>query len=135
MSSDPSLTEAARYLQERGAAPEEENARLADKLLHRIGKFKDITSTTEILEVGTGTGWFLVSCAQRGFRCNGVELNPLFVRHAVDLAREHGVEANITQGSVEDVDLGREVYDVIVATSVFEHVEDSGGGSPTSMTP
>jgi SAM-dependent methyltransferase len=89
----------------------------------RVAKFHPIDTRTEMLEVGVGTGWFPVMCAMRGLRCSGLEVNPLYAEHARDLARRHGVDIAIHEGSIEDYPLGDARYDVIFATSVFEHVQ------------
>lgn len=97
-----------------------------DHYLRLIGKFHPITPRSRILEIGAGTGWFEVLCAQRGLQCEGIELSPLNVDAARALAERHGVEVDIRVADVESADLGRAAYDVVFATSVFEHVEHYG---------
>jgi SAM-dependent methyltransferase len=92
--------------------------------LSRIGKFVDFRPGLRILEVGAGSGWFLVLCHQRGLRCDGVEHNPRMVEAARQLARRHGLELLIYEESIETVQLPNEEYDLVVAMSVLEHVED-----------
>jgi SAM-dependent methyltransferase len=100
----------------------------AESIIRRVASCLGRDSDFDMLEVGVGTGWLLVHSAQRGIRCSGVELNPIYREHAMRTAHEHGVEVEIRLGSVEDVDLGRERYDVVVATSVFEHVRNHRKG-------
>jgi SAM-dependent methyltransferase len=89
----------------------------------RVAGFHPIGAQIEMLEVGVGTGWFPVMCALRGLNCEGLEVNPLYAEHARRLARQHGVDIVVHEGSIADNILGDARYDVIFATSVFEHVE------------
>lgn len=99
-----------------------------DHILAKINRFHPITADTAILEVGAGLGWFEIICAKRGLSCSAIEFNPVIRDSALDLARLHDVEVDIAQASIEDADLGSERYDVIIATSVFEHVRRYGRG-------
>jgi len=91
-------------------------------------KFHALTPETEIFEVGVGTGWFLLLCAEKGFHCRGIELNPMYARHALELGRKYGHELEIEEGSIETTPLGTERYDIVFASSVFEHVRDYEAG-------
>ena len=80
-------------------------------------------SDTRMLEVGTGTGWFPLLCKANGLRCKGLEISPQLIQAAMKLGAENGIEPDLELGNVEDTDIGTEEYDVIVASSIFEHVE------------
>ncbi len=94
-----------------------------DNYLRLIRKGHAVSPATRMLEIGTGTGWFPILCKIGGLQCKGLEISPQFVEFARALGRRHGVELDIELGNIEESDLGRERYDVIVASSVFEHVE------------
>jgi len=115
---------AEEYLKTVGSIPLEMHQEEFEGYLQRIGKFRPITPEIEIFEVGVGTGWFLLLCAMRGLRCRGLELNSVFAQHARQLGRAHGYELDIEEGSVEQHPLGEERYDVVFASSVFEHVRN-----------
>ena len=76
-----------------------------------------------MLEIGTGTGWFPLLCKQKGLNCKGLEISYQLIDYARDLGARYGIEPDIELGNIEDTDLGRETYDVIIASNVFEHVE------------
>lgn len=99
-----------------------------DAIVAIVERFRPIDADTAMYEVGAGLGWFQVICAKRGLQCSGIEPNPVVREAALDLAERHGVTVDIGPSSIETVDLGREAYDVVIATSVFEHVQTYGLG-------
>ena len=94
-----------------------------ENTLKRIRRFKEINSSTKILEVGTGSGWFPILCKKNGIACEGIEICPQFVDYAYEFGRVNGVEPDIRLGNIEEEDIGLSKYDVIIALSTFEHVE------------
>lgn len=95
-----------------------------DGIFDRILKYHPITPETRILEVGTGTGWIPIICSQRGYNCKGMEISPQLIQVAMELGKENGVVPDIELGNIEEANIGSEEYDIIVATSSFEHVEN-----------
>ena len=66
----------------------------------------------------------MVLCLRRGLVCDGVEHNPFSVSHAEELARSNGFDVSIRLESIEKSELPAGEYDLVVAMSVLEHVED-----------
>jgi 2-polyprenyl-3-methyl-5-hydroxy-6-metoxy-1,4-benzoquinol methylase len=95
-----------------------------ENLLRPVERFIELTPETEILEVGTGTGWFPILCNLRGLRCRGLEISPQLIQVAKETGRDYGVDPDIVLGNLEDYPLPENFYDVVMASSVFEHVED-----------
>lgn len=95
-----------------------------ESYLRPIRKFKEITPETQILEIGTGPGWFPILCKMRGLRCKGLEISPQLIEMARQTGRRYGVEPDIELGNLEDYPLPENFYDIVIASSVFEHVED-----------
>jgi SAM-dependent methyltransferase len=91
--------------------------------LKRVRKFKAMDSSTKILEVGTGSGWFPILCKKNGIACEGIEICPQLVDYAYEFGRANGIEPDIRLGNIEEADIGLCKYDVIIALSTFEHVE------------
>ena len=102
----------------------EEKAQTFENYLRPIRSYKEITPETEILEIGTGTGWFPLLAKLRGLRCKGLEISPQLIEMAIETGRQHGIEPDIELGNLEDYALPDNFYDVVIASSVFEHVED-----------
>ena len=93
-------------------------------LLRPIRRFKEITPETKILEVGTGSGWFPILCQLRGLQCKGLEISPQLIEFAKEVGNGYGIIPDIELGNLEDYALPENHYDIVVASSVFEHVED-----------
>ena len=117
------LTDVTRYLESRKSETLEGLQPEYQAYMKLIRKFADVTPQTRILEIGTGTGWFPLLCKMDGIFCKGLEISPQLVEHAKELGRRYGVEPDIELGNVEESDVGADCYDVIVANSVFEHIE------------
>jgi SAM-dependent methyltransferase len=73
-----------------------------------------------ILEIGCGSGDFLLEAKSRGFQVEGLEFSP----HAAATANDRlGISA-VTVGSPDSTELPRDRYDLIVGFDVIEHVRD-----------
>ncbi len=114
------------YVASRGATSLDEFEREFESILRKVERFHPVTAETSFLEVGAGLGWFEIICAKRGLRCSAIEFNPVVLDGARDLARRHGVDIDIALGDVQDADLGRCRYDIVISSAVFEHVRDYG---------
>ena len=118
------LSDVTRYIHN------EKNVPLAEKELHYrnllgyISPFIKLGPDIRMLEIGTGTGWFPILCKRDGLNCKGLDISRQLVEYAKEYGRAHGVEVDIELGNMETTDLGEAQYDVIITSSVFEHVED-----------
>lgn len=91
-------------------------------LLNRMSKFKEVNSETKILEIGTGSGWFPILCYMDGLNCEGIEISPQLIEFANKLGSKYNAQLNINLKNVEE-NLGSQKYDIVIANSIFEHVE------------
>lgn len=71
-----------------------------------------------LLDIGCGSGQFLIGARRLGFAASGLELNP----HAVATARLAGIEC--AQGRVETLCADARTYDIIRMSHVLEHLRD-----------
>ena len=117
------LGDVRRYIENNKNIPLSEKERDFDNLLRYFRPFKKIDPGLNMLEVGTGMGWGPIIAKKRGLRLCGLEISPALVDAAKEYGRQNGIEPNIILGNVETYDLGENVYDAIIASSVFEHVE------------
>lgn len=118
------LAEIQRYIDSEKHYALEDKVPQFERYLRFIGKAWKVDARTRMLEVGTGTGWFPILCKANGLQCKGLEISPQLIEVALKLGAQAGVVPDIQLGNVEDLDIGMEQYDVIVASSVFEHVEN-----------
>lgn len=102
---------------------------LADKIpdynryFSYVGNLRKVNAADRILEVGTGTGWFPLLCKLNGLQCKGLEISPQLVELAMQVGKRNNIVPDIELGNVEDGKIGVAQYDIIIASSVFEHVE------------
>lgn len=73
----------------------------------------------DALEIGCGSGRFLVELGRRGWRVQGVEPSGTAI---AGLASAHGVE--VTQGTVDTVDFRPSSFDLVVGLMVLEHLHE-----------
>lgn len=118
------LSDVSKYIETHRDTGLEAYEERFESYLRPIRKFKEIIPETEILEIGTGPGWFPILCKMRGLRCKGLEISPQLIQMAKETGRRYGIEPDIELGNLEDYSLPDDFYDVVIASSVFEHVEN-----------
>jgi SAM-dependent methyltransferase len=118
------LSDVDRYIENHKEITLEDERSHFEHIMTAASRFHPIDGSTEILEIGTGTGWLPMLCNQRGWRCKGLEISPQLVAFAKQLGAQYGLDPDIEVGNLEDTDIGQSRYDVIIASNVFEHVED-----------
>lgn len=123
-----SLSTTARYLETEGARALETYEELFRRFLRQAEPFHSVTAKTRVLEVGIGTGGFLVVCAKHGLDCVGLEISPQLIEFAHERAARHGVSLDLRLGNIEDGVPAPGLFDIVIADAVFEHVEDWRGG-------
>ncbi len=74
----------------------------------------------KLLEVGCGSGDFLIEAQSRGFEVEGLE----YSEHAARSANERLGRSAVRVGSLEKGSLPSAAYDVIAAFDVIEHLRD-----------
>lgn len=117
------LSDVLRYIERHKDIKLEDQKQEFDAMFARIKQFKSVNEHTKILEIGIGTGWLPILCKKEGISCKGLEISPQLIEFAQQLGRRYGIEPDIEMGNIEETDIGTLEYDVIIATSVFEHVE------------
>jgi SAM-dependent methyltransferase len=118
-----SLSSTARYIEAEGHRRLEDHEPEFRKFVRLASGGRPLHPGTRILEVGIGTGWFLILCARHGFDPVGLDISPSLIDFVRDRAEQHGVRLELRLGNIEEAPLAPGSFDVIVADSVFEHVE------------
>jgi SAM-dependent methyltransferase len=88
-----------------------------------IARLIDAARYGDVLEIGYGSGIFLVELQQRSRRLYGVDIHP-HVREVRQALAAVGVEATLFSASAEDMPLASGSVDLIVAVSTLEYVAD-----------
>ena len=114
----------AKYIDTHKGISLEQKIPQFEGLLRPVRRFKELTPETKILEVGTGSGWFPMLCQLKGLQCKGLEISPQLIEMAKEVGRQHGITPDIELGNLEDYPLPESYYDVVMCSSVFEHVQD-----------
>jgi cyclopropane fatty-acyl-phospholipid synthase-like methyltransferase len=77
----------------------------------------------KLLDIGCGTGEFLFVAREMGYDVQGIDFN----RHAINLARQKlGLSNVFTTDLYDFLKDKREVYDIVTAFEVIEHVNNPG---------
>ena len=118
------LDSVLRFLGTEGQRSVEAYEERFQKLLRLASRFRPLEAGTRLLEVGIGTGWFLMLSARRGLECVGLDISPQVIAFVRTRAEQDGVSLDLRLGNIEETVLEREAFDVVMAESVFEHVED-----------
>ena len=118
------LSDVARYIENHAHVTLEDQKPTLQHMLENIMQFKKLDENSRILEIGVGSGWFQIYCRQQRLNIHGLEISPQLIEVAREFGRRYNTELDLAVGNIEETDIGESKYDVIVASSVFEHVED-----------
>jgi 2-polyprenyl-3-methyl-5-hydroxy-6-metoxy-1,4-benzoquinol methylase len=125
------LTDVARYIENHSHITLEDQTPRLENVLKIIRRFRKLDSESRILEIGIGSGWFQIYCRRQGLRIHGLEISPQLIEVARNFGNRYEIELELELGNIEEAAIGKETHDVIVAASVFEHVEDWKDGIRT----
>jgi len=95
-------------------------------ILRRLAPHLPANERLDVLDVGAAQGRALLALERLGHRAVGVEPWPPAIATAHELARRAGTTIVLREGAVERLPFPDEQFDVVLATSVLEHVADLG---------
>src|SRR5438445_5122424 len=113
------LDSVLRFLGTEGQRSVEAYEERFQKLLRLASRFRPLEAGTRLLEVGIGTGWFLMLSARRGLECVGLDISPQAIAFVRTRAEQDGVSLDLRRGSIEERVLGRDGLDVAMAATAF----------------
>jgi len=77
------------------------------------------SSGGKLLDVGCGSGHFMLAASQNGYEVHGIEPAPVSARYAQDQ-----LSLPVIQKNILEVDFPPQSFDIITAWDVIEHVSD-----------
>ena len=75
-----------------------------------------------VLELGCGTGRFLVPIARRAVNITGLDNAPAMLRHAKEKADAASVKVDLVEGDFRDFSLDRKFETIFIATNTLLHL-------------
>lgn len=118
-----SLATVRDYIAEVEKTSLEEHGPEFRKTIALLKRVKEFGPGADVLEIGSGSGWFTIHAVRSGFRAVGVEVSWELVEFARARAAKAGVEASFHEARAEALPLPDASFDVVYANSVMEHVK------------
>lgn len=87
--------------------------------LHALGIIKKYLQSGDLLELGSGAGYFLTQAQSVGFNPHGIELNPVQAQFIRDTLQIPCLETPLNQDS-----FGSKTFDIIYHSDVLSHFYD-----------
>ena len=109
---------------------EEAEARLAESrawlvsVLARLEPMLPPKRPLDVLEVGCAQGRSLIALGELGHRAVGIDPEESALTVAGELAARHGIDIHTRVGAAEKIPCESASFDLVVAFSVLEHVDD-----------
>jgi len=101
-----------------------QSERWVGAILGRVEPLLPPGESRAALDVGAAQGRSLIALRRRGYRAYGVEPWSEAIEVARQLAEREGCEIDIRAGTAEAIPFEDESFDLVIATSVIEHVEN-----------
>ncbi len=92
-----------------------------------LARAADLSAPRDILDAGTGTGFFALVLGAMGHRVLGMDLSGEMIEKAGALARIHGVQARFVQGDAARTGLPDRLFDVVVTRNLTWTLPDVEG--------
>jgi ubiquinone/menaquinone biosynthesis C-methylase UbiE len=91
---------------------------ISGRWLREMGRYLPPDRTLEVLDVGTGTGYFAILLAAQGHRVTGIDLTPAMLREAEEAARTAGVTARFLERDAQATGLPEGSFDAVVTRNL-----------------
>jgi len=86
---------------------------------------KNTREKDKILDVGCGTGKYLVELSKKNRTCYGIDpLIEVSLNEARKMAEEEKVNINLSQGTGENISFPEKFFDTVLCLSTLQHVND-----------
>ena len=91
---------------------------MGQRWLREIEKYLPKGRSLNILDVGTGTGFFAVLLAQQGHRVEGIDLTPAMLEEARNLSAQRNLDITFREMDAQNLSYGDESFDVVISRNL-----------------
>ena len=91
---------------------------MGQRWLHEIERFLPEGRSLDILDVGTGTGFFAILLAEKGHRVEGIDLTPAMLEEARILAKQRNLDITFREMDAQNLLYPDAVFDVVISRNL-----------------
>ena len=91
---------------------------MGQRWLHEIERFLPEGRSLNILDVGTGTGFFAILLAEKGHRGEGIDLTPAMLEEARTLAKQRNLDITFREMDAQNLAYPDGTFDVVISRNL-----------------
>ena len=91
---------------------------MGQRWLHEIQRFLPEGRKLDILDVGTGTGFFAILLAEIGHRVEGIDLTPAMLEEARTLAKQRNLDITFREMDAQNLAYPDGTFDVVISRNL-----------------
>ena len=91
---------------------------MGQRWLHEIERFLPEGRSLDILDVGTGTGFFAILLAEKGHRVEGIDLTPAMLEEARWIAKQRNLDITFREMDAQNLDYPNDSFDVVISRNL-----------------
>ena len=91
---------------------------MGQRWLHEIERFLPEGRKLDILDVGTGTGFFAILLAEIGHRVEGIDLTPAMLEEARTLAKQRNLDITFREMDAQNLAYPDGTFDVVISRNL-----------------
>ena len=91
---------------------------MGQRWLYEIERFLPEGRSLDILDVGTGTGFFAILLAEKGHRVEGIDLTPAMLEEARTLAKQRNLNITFREMDAQNLAYPDDTFDVVISRNL-----------------
>ena len=91
---------------------------MGQRWLYEIERFLPEGGSLDILDVGTGTGFFAILLAEKGHRVEGIDLTPAMLEEARTLAKQRNLDITFREMDAQNLAYPDGTFDVVISRNL-----------------
>lgn len=101
---------------------------ITQKRYHKVlDKIEELTSVGRLLDIGCGSGQFLLTAKNRGWNAMGNEVSQSAIGFLEQMKATHHMKFEVFDKNIQEVNLPSDSMDAVCMIEVVEHLEDPMG--------